>query len=536
MNRRVILVTAGVLVALAAGLSGVAAADPGAPDDCAATPPADYADPDGDPLGWEQGYWYDEQLDIDQSDGLTEEEIDAVVARSMARVEATRCLEFREDVPVDVWNRSEFQDYQNQTHHHSDSFARFDNAKFEALFLIGEDKDSIAVQQHNAGSTVLGFYTSANGGQIVLISDENGTVRINEPVLGHELVHALQEQHFETPARNPTTRSSYNGRTGLFEGDASFVDHRYETACNDGTWNCVSTKHGSLPSVANYGVYTLNMFPYLAGQDYVAQKYLGGGWDAVNEAYGTPPESGAAVLAGGEHLTTEVTLADDTTGNWERVRPAGRPDYATVGEATISVMFGYTTYDDTDPVGVIDSSDWNNHLTDDPSNHRPITYSTEPSDGWAGDRMHVYVNDDGALAYVWRIEFESATDAREFTNHYHRLLGYWNGSQVGEQTYQLHHDAYDDAIHVDSEGTTVTVVNAPTPGQLDDVRTDVTVNRFDEPRQIDHESSAGDRTNRPAEDAESPSRPGSEAPTDALLFAVTIAALLGIIVAAREVL
>ncbi|HKL30417.1 MAG TPA: hypothetical protein VJ898_14260, partial [Natrialbaceae archaeon] len=55
-------------------------------------------DPDEDVIGWENGYWYDESIDVDQSDGLSDAELDRFVARTMARVERIRGLEFRENV------------------------------------------------------------------------------------------------------------------------------------------------------------------------------------------------------------------------------------------------------------------------------------------------------------------------------------------------------------------------------------------------------------------------------------------------------
>ncbi|QLH75768.1 hypothetical protein HZS55_02290 [Halosimplex rubrum] len=44
-------------------------------------------DPETDRLGWEGGYWYNETIDVNQTDGLSESERSALVARTMARVE-----------------------------------------------------------------------------------------------------------------------------------------------------------------------------------------------------------------------------------------------------------------------------------------------------------------------------------------------------------------------------------------------------------------------------------------------------------------
>jgi hypothetical protein len=62
----------------------------------------DRNDPMTDELGWENGYWYDEPLSVTTADGLNESEREAVVARTMARVERVRGLEFEQSVPVSV--------------------------------------------------------------------------------------------------------------------------------------------------------------------------------------------------------------------------------------------------------------------------------------------------------------------------------------------------------------------------------------------------------------------------------------------------
>ena len=86
---------AAAAVALVIVLAGCAApvldsgssVPPAGGSDTVATPNDDFDDPERDVLGWEDGYWYSESIDVDQSDGLSDEEIDAYVARAMARVE-----------------------------------------------------------------------------------------------------------------------------------------------------------------------------------------------------------------------------------------------------------------------------------------------------------------------------------------------------------------------------------------------------------------------------------------------------------------
>lgn len=72
----------------------------------AETPPPD---PESDTTGWENGYWYNESVSVNQSDGLSQEELRAYKARSMARVEFLRNREFLTSVPVNVISRETFR-------------------------------------------------------------------------------------------------------------------------------------------------------------------------------------------------------------------------------------------------------------------------------------------------------------------------------------------------------------------------------------------------------------------------------------------
>ncbi|MDY6818445.1 MAG: hypothetical protein SVG88_07270, partial [Halobacteriales archaeon] len=66
-------------------------------------------DPDTDVIGWEAGYWHNESIAVDQTDGLSDAELDRYIARSMARVEFLRDREFKRSVSVTIQSRTEFQ-------------------------------------------------------------------------------------------------------------------------------------------------------------------------------------------------------------------------------------------------------------------------------------------------------------------------------------------------------------------------------------------------------------------------------------------
>jgi hypothetical protein len=444
--------------------------------ECAATPPDDGSNPDSDEMGWENGYWYDESLDVDQSDGVDEDEREAIVSRTMARVEALRCIEFEESVPVSVVSRAEFRETglgQNV----SDELRAFDNAKFEALFLVNESADSIEVQRQNRGTGVLGFYSPQND-EIVVIAESEESLRIDEITLAHELVHAWQDQQFDIASGefDVRLRDDANARNGLVEGDASYVDSLYQRQCGAG-WECLEGRDANPGRLSNIGVYVMSFQPYSDGPAFVRLVRNLGGWDAVNALYENPPESTEQIIHPERYRSdppTNVTLEDAASDEWERVRPPDRLDYGSVGEGALMAMFVYPYYHSGGQTAIVEPAQWfNQNETGNVSDFNPLNYESAYSTGWDGDQLHVYRNESGELAYVWKLAWDSPQDTQQFVEGYERVLRYWGGEEVGPGTWRIDEGGFADAFHVDANDTTVTITNAPTVEQLSEVRSDV---------------------------------------------------------------
>ena len=443
------------------------------------------SDPEEDVLGWEGGYWHDETLPIDAADGLNESELDALVRRSMARVEHLRGLEFEEPVPVEVVSRAAFREQVAGGDDADGPSARqvFDDVTLEALFLVGERTGVDEAQGANRASTVLGFY-SPSGDRIVVIS-ETETPRIGETTLAHELVHALQFRTFPL-GYNESTRDQRSASRALVEGDASYVDHLYERRCEE-AWTCVTPEaddggpgadgDGNDTGI-NMGLAILEYFPYSDGAAFVRHFERRGGWERVAALYGTPPESSEQVVDPREYRNdtpSTIALRDRTGPDWERVRPEGRPDYGAVGMAGLTAALAHPAYDDARAGGVLAPREFLNASGGTPDALDPLNYGTEPVAGWDGDRLHVYRN-GGKYGYVWRLAWDDERDAREFADAYRELLAYWGGERVttadGAEVWRIPEgeSEFADAFAVAVEGETVTIVNAPAVGALDDVR------------------------------------------------------------------
>jgi len=449
-----------------------------AEESCAATPPEDGADPDSDVKGWENGIWYDESIDVNQDDGVQQDEREAIVARTMARVEVIRCIEFNQSVPVSVIGREEFRQ-QQEGRNASPGLRAFDNVKFEALFLVNESTDSIAVQNRNTGSGVLGFYSPRND-EIVVIAESPEDLRIDELTLAHELIHAWQDQEFNLSGAELDSdfRDEVNAISGVVEGDASYVETLYERQCGAG-WECLDRpERGGGGQLANIGVYLLKFQPYSDGPPFVKGIREQGGWAAVNDLYENPPASTEQVIHPEKFRKdepTSFTIDDNTSDGWTRLKPPGRPNYGEVGEAGMLSMFMFPGYESSREVQIVPLDRFLNTKDGKIQTLDPLNYVSEPSAGWDGDRIAVYTNPDtprGETGYVFETRWDSREDATEFVDAYRRLLQYRNAKQVDGRanTWRIPQDSnFTDAFYVEQQGDAVVIVNAPTVEDLSDV-------------------------------------------------------------------
>ncbi|MFC7211948.1 Hvo_1808 family surface protein [Natronoarchaeum sp. GCM10025321] len=453
--------------------------DGGVVHTCAMDPPEDYADPAEDGLGWSNGYWYDEPLDVNTTGGLNESEFDALVARTEARVEAIRCLPFENETTVEVITREEFANETAQWNVSEDRRA-FENVVYEALLLV-DDTDVAEVRRENLETGVGGYYDPATD-RIVVIADDEESLEFDETVLAHELGHALQDQQFDLSRFDEQMLDASTAENGLIEGDVGYVEQLYEGACEDGVWadTCIEVQDPEPApgpdDLANVGLYLLSFQPYSDGPAFVDARYeydpgeqSAGNWGPVNELYENPPGTTAEVISPDRYpsyKSTNVTIQDNSTDEWERLTVEGRPDYETVGQAGLFTMFANPTFD-----SAADQLIEPSELQDNDSPYRLYNYSNEYVTGWDGDRLQVYESEDGETGYVWATEWESEEDALAFRQGYDRLLDdAWSMDRVEGRagTYESG-DAFAGAYYVDREGTQVSIVHAPTVDQLSDL-------------------------------------------------------------------
>ncbi|RLM53336.1 hypothetical protein DVK02_14190 [Halobellus sp. Atlit-31R] len=452
----------------ATGVSGVEGV--GAPN-------ADFDDPTNDVLGWEDGYWHNESIDVDQSDGLDDDELRAYVGRSMARVEYLRGEEFTNRVPVSVISRAE---YRNRSSGGGGSGAdgpseydQWNDQVWEALFVTGETESSGTAISSTRSAAVAGFYSPTDD-EIKIITDTPESPTIDNTTLVHELVHALQDQQYDL------TKAKYGGGTqdeqlatdGLIEGDANYVEQRYVERCG-GAWDCVATPSrggggsGGGGGDTNLGIFLTIFQPYSDGPVYVHDLVSTDGWSAVDERFESPPVSSEQIIHRTDETPTPIDYRDRARNGWQTFAGQGQGGSDTVGEASMYVMFWYQARnadaDTIDPRGIADVD----------SPYDAYNYEAEPSAGWGNDRLYPYKNEaagETEYGYVWVTEWDTAGDAREFQRAYRAILDAHDAEQRAEGTYVVPDGEFADAFRVTRSGTRVTIVNGPTAADLDDIR------------------------------------------------------------------
>jgi hypothetical protein len=158
-----------------------------------------------------------------------------------------------------------------------------------------------------------GFYVPEEGA-IFLVEEPLllGSADLTEEKLAHEMVHALEDQHYGVLAEAKSGKLDPEAEialSGLLEGTATVVQLRYAREHLGGK----SLFTGSLRNLGaeNLGaglppaLVAIVRFPYTTGTLFVRELYRRGGWDLVNRAFEAPPQTTEEVLHPGKWLAGE---------------------------------------------------------------------------------------------------------------------------------------------------------------------------------------------------------------------------------------
>jgi Zn-dependent peptidase ImmA (M78 family) len=226
------------------------------------------------------------------------------------------------------------------------------------------------------------------------------------PVMAHELVHALQDQHFNLRRFEDWPKHDSDAELAahaLVEGDASFLMMQYVT-------QSPARQLAFLKSMMTGGAGSSEqiekaprvlretlLFPYLQGTSFVTQVYKRGGWEAVTAAYKKLPQSSEHVLHPDKYHAGEA------------------PQKVSVRDVSASLGKGWRMADH-DVEG-----EWGFYLLLDQF-LQTSDVSKRAAEGWGGDRYALFLGPNRATDVVvaHKTVWDTEADAREFFDAYAR--------------------------------------------------------------------------------------------------------------------
>jgi hypothetical protein len=242
-----------------------------------------------------------------------------------------------------------------------------------------------------------------------------------KPIMAHELVHALQDQHFDLRRFQRWPKGDSDAELAahaLIEGDATLAMSLY-VANNRlralaflkslGSTSMASQELDKAPRALRETL----LFPYQEGLLWTRAVHRYGGWKDVSQAFRSLPQSSEQILHPEKYFVHEapvkVTLPDFAprlnglaVGN-RRLNRRGQSAKSAGWRRLESDVNG----------------EWSFYLILDQF-LKSSAESRRAAAGWGGDRYDVYENQQGEVLYVSLSTWDSDRDAREFFDAYEK--------------------------------------------------------------------------------------------------------------------
>jgi hypothetical protein len=265
--------------------------------------------------------------------------------------------------------------------------------------LIEDESDVLDVTT----SAALAFYLPTTK-EIVIIDRGEPVADLDaNAVLGHELVHALQDRRHDLGSFDAADAVADSDRvlavSSLIEGEATLYQYLFAYAYQganldrlnfDAFFSQLASFGSELTREQGSPAVTANsIFPYTYGTRYAGERWRSAGSAGVDAAYEHPPVTTLEVLRGGAVDPGELTLFDQPPAPLDGYEAV--VDDAVGAWVTVAVLTG---------VG--------------PGSER---LSLEDlASHWRGDRYWVYetVDEQGSVAALWAIDWDTPDAAAQF--------------------------------------------------------------------------------------------------------------------------
>ena len=302
---------------------------------------------------------------------VTDEEFLALVDELQRYVAEARGLEFLSDVVVELEDDDAFEqrlleDFEEDI----DELAQVE-VLYRALGLLETEETLVEVLRDVLAAGVLGFYDPETD---ELVVRGTGTTPYVRQTIVHELVHALDDQHFDLdrPEYDERDDEIELGFSAVIEGDARRIEEQWlgeqsadvrAQAAEEERAFVEGVDFSSFPEILLFQIQA----PYEFGQIFVGQLLLGAGERSVDAALTDPPDTSEQILFPDRYSEREPRIEV----------PAPPADGELVDEGVLGALFLFSllslsdsTVNQSDAVRAIDGwgGDWAVTWTDGDAN------------------------------------------------------------------------------------------------------------------------------------------------------------------------
>lgn len=373
------------------------------------------------------------------------------ISEEMAEI---RGLDLLEPIDVEVQTREQLQEETRADleEEYPQSERDDDQRVLVAFGLMEPGQDLGDLYVDLLGEQVAGYYDPETDEMVVVASSDADELSASDQVtFAHEVVHALQDQHYDLESYNDIRLDGTSDQslavTALIEGDATLAqidfilgDIRLARAFLEeiGSEDISTEQLDAAPAI----VAETLLFPYEEGQAFAQFLYDEGGWELIDEAYADPPTTTEQILHpekyldGEEGVDVPVPDLESLLGeDWRTI------DEDTFGEFQISILLGE-----------------GGELTG-----RQVERASE---GWGGDAYAVATSDTGEVI-LWQSEWDTPDDAEEFAKALASRESVRLDAEAEADGDTVRIEAGDTLSQITVSGTSVTFVQAPDEATLE---------------------------------------------------------------------
>lgn len=236
----------------------------------------------------------------------------ALLPELQAFVEKARGLKFKTPVEFKLLNDADFRKRLLELQEEDRDPEEIADSKgvLVALGLLEKDIDLQATIDRLLGGAVAGFYDPET--DELVVRGSQATISVQSTMV-HELVHALQDQHFnlDRDELDDLDDEQSQSFSGLVEGDATHIEDQWlatRTAAERRQAreeeNAQVSDLTGIPEV----LLTLLTFPYATGPDLVEAVRKSGGQRRLDEAFTKPPTTSEHLIDPSKYLRGEAGI------------------------------------------------------------------------------------------------------------------------------------------------------------------------------------------------------------------------------------